>query len=145
MKPQKTRISSYALIIQDRRILLCRISPEIPRAAGRWTLPGGGIDFGEAPEYAAVREVREETGLDVRIKNVATVDSEFFTSDESDMHMVRIIYHAVLTGGTLRHETEGSTDRAQWFTREEAERQPLVEVARLGVRLAFATERLETP
>jgi 8-oxo-dGTP diphosphatase len=46
---QRLRVSAYALLVQDQKILLCRISEQVPMAAGRWTLPGGGIDFGEHP------------------------------------------------------------------------------------------------
>jgi len=66
--PERLRVSAYGLIVQENRMLLCRISPQVPAAAGMWTLPGGGIDFGEHPQDAVVREVREETGLDVRWK-----------------------------------------------------------------------------
>ncbi|MEO1088763.1 MAG: NUDIX domain-containing protein, partial [Acidobacteriota bacterium] len=52
----KTRLAAYAVIVEDNRLLLCRISPQIPAHAGKWTLPGGGLDFGETPEAAVVRE-----------------------------------------------------------------------------------------
>ena len=49
---QRTRVAAYALSTDESgRILLCRIAPSI--AAGEiWTLPGGGLEFGEPPEVA---------------------------------------------------------------------------------------------
>jgi 8-oxo-dGTP diphosphatase len=46
----------------DRRVLLCH-----RRDIDAWNLPGGGVEAGESPWDAAVREVREEVGLDVEI------------------------------------------------------------------------------
>ena len=54
-----TRVAAYALCKRDGRILLCRIGPGPWTAVGRWTLPGGGIDFGEPPADAALRELTE--------------------------------------------------------------------------------------
>ena len=42
-------------------------------ADGRWTLPGGWIDLGESPAYAAEREVLEETGMKVTAEKLAAV------------------------------------------------------------------------
>ena|SRR5688572_24407239 len=129
------RVSSYALIGQDERILLCRISHQIPMNAGQWTLPGGGLDFGEPPDVAAIREVREETGLEVRITALAAVEAELFEFPDSRMHVVRVLYHAEVVGGSLVNETEGSTDLAKWFTKTEADALPIVGVAKRGIEL----------
>ena len=56
MKLQRTRVSAYGLVTDPDRILLCRVSKALPRWQGQWTLPGGGINFGEAPQDAMVRE-----------------------------------------------------------------------------------------
>ncbi|MBD5785194.1 NUDIX domain-containing protein [Cellulosimicrobium terreum] len=62
------RVAAYAVIVRDGLLLLPHW-----RKGDRdgWTLPGGGIDLGEHPEDAAVREVREETGYDVELVDVA--------------------------------------------------------------------------
>jgi 8-oxo-dGTP diphosphatase len=139
MKPQRSRVSAYALIHDSGRILLCRLSKEVPRWEGRWTLPGGGLDFGESPEDAVVREVGEETGYQVRVKSLAAIDSIHDTSGSEDFHGIRIIYHADVVGGHLRHESSGSTDRCEWHLLHPTPDIPLVDLAEVGVRVAQET------
>ena len=134
----RTRISSYALIRDADRLLLCRISNQVPNSAGRWTLPGGGIEFGEHPEHAAVRETYEETGLDIKIRKLAMVDSELYRFPEGPMHAVRMLYYADVIGGTLRNELQGSTDMCDWFTREQLRKTPLVSLVRTAMGIAFS-------
>ena len=55
-----------AAIVRDGRVLACRRTAP-PEAAGRWELPGGKVEPGEAPEAALVREVREELGCDIAV------------------------------------------------------------------------------
>ena len=135
-KHQKTRVAAYTLILQDQKLLLCRLTA-VEKSVGSWTLPGGGIDFGEAPKDAAVREVYEETGLKVVVTELVTVDSNLFHNRDYDMHSVSVIYRADIIGGALRYETDGSTDRCEWFTQAEIKRLPLVWLAKRGVHLAF--------
>ena len=73
-KRQWTRVAAYVLLTDQDRILLCRLS----RPTKDWTLPGGGLNFGERPEDAAVRESLEETGYNVRITGLSSVDSNYF-------------------------------------------------------------------
>jgi mutator protein MutT len=77
------------MIIMRSRILLTVRGK--PPSEGMWGLPGGAVEVGETVEEALVREVREETGLDVRpLKLVAVLDS--VTKDDDD----RVKYHYVL-------------------------------------------------
>jgi 8-oxo-dGTP diphosphatase len=137
MKPERVRVSSYALLVDDGRMLLCRISDQVPNAAGRWTLPGGGLDFGEHPERAVVREVMEETGLEIKVSELAGIDSQLFELSNERVHVLRILYRAEVVGGTLRDEADGTTDLARWHTPAEAHTIPLVEVARVGISTIF--------
>jgi 8-oxo-dGTP diphosphatase len=138
MKQQITRIAAYGLIVQERRILLCRISNLLPKDAGYWTLPGGGIDFGEAPVDAMRREVAEESGLVVRPCALAAVDSLTIEEKDRAFHAIRIIYHAEIVGGARRNEVDGSTDQCAWWSYAEAQRLPLVDLAIVGLKLAFS-------
>jgi ADP-ribose pyrophosphatase YjhB (NUDIX family) len=140
---QLQRIAAYNICLDDaQRLLLCRLS-DITEAPGWWTLPGGGIDFGEHPEAGALRELHEETGLTGTIVELLAVDS--FTrpgtskeiAEPYEYHAVRIIYRTHAEGGELKHEADGSTDLAAWFTRDELEDVPTVPLVTLGMRLAY--------
>ncbi len=138
-----TRIAAYALCVDGDRVLLCRIAPGFLSDDGLWTLPGGGLDFGESPPAAALRELTEESGLVGEIESLAAVLSWAGRVPRPgdrvivDHHGIQIVYRVRITGGELRNEPDGSTDVAGWFTRREAEALPLVELARAGVELAF--------
>ncbi len=142
-RERRQRIAAYNVCVDDReRLLLCRLGAITDRP-GSWTLPGGGIEFGEHPAAAARRELREETGLDGRIVELLAVDSACRVVDGEgnghEYHSVRIVYRTEIIEPAveLRHEVDGSTDRAGWFARADIEALQLVDVGRLGARLAF--------
>ncbi len=108
---RSTRVAAYAVCIRGGEVLLARwTGPRGPE----WTLPGGGLDHGEDPRDAAVREVEEETGYTARLDALLLVDSIHVVEGEVDHHGVRIVYAATVTGGELRFEVDGSTDMAAW-------------------------------
>lgn len=138
MSKQRTRIAAYGLIVRGGELLLCRLSAVVPAHQGKWTLPGGGIEFGESPEAAMVREVEEETGLVVEPDRLATVDSIVIVDEDGiQHHNLRVIYFATVTGGELRSELDGTTDLCQWWRRDGDP--PRVGLAELGMQLAFAS------
>jgi ADP-ribose pyrophosphatase YjhB (NUDIX family) len=136
-KKHAPRVAAYGLLLRENKILLCRLSKRVANIAGRWTLPGGGIEFGEDPIDALKREVYEETGLEVRAKSLAGVNSFASTHGDRKFHSIRIIYHTELVGGDLRSEEDGSTDLCAWHTHLEARQLPMVNLGELGLELAF--------
>lgn len=140
--PQRQRIGAYALITRegDREIevLLTRMS-SLTRIQGRWTLPGGGIDHGEDPRRAVVREVHEETGLHVDPGDVLDVHSTHFTGPNSagvveDYHGVHIIFRAVIRPESADSkpqvtEADSSTEAAEWIPVSEARQLDLLSAA----------------
>lgn len=137
--PGITRLAAYGVIRLDGRVLLCRIAPGYP-AVGEWTMPGGGIEFGETPRDVAVREVAEETGLLAAITGAPAILSHSGTWPRPDgdvpFHQVRFVYPMAVVGGEERVEVGGSTDAFGWFTPEEITALPIVGLVGLALGLS---------
>ncbi|MGZ3147836.1 NUDIX hydrolase [Lentzea chajnantorensis] len=121
MRVKKQRVAAYGVCVDEAdRILLARwLGP----TGKRWILPGGGIEHGEHPYDAVVREVEEETGFTVEVVRLLGIDSELRTESRRDYHALRIMYEVRIIGGELRNEVGGTTDLAQWH--------PLADVGQL--------------
>jgi 8-oxo-dGTP diphosphatase len=119
--PKRQRVAAYAVILRDGNILLSRLSANVT-SEELWTLPCGGLDHGEDPRDAVVREVREETGLDATVGETARVYSAHLPGvwregRRVDAHALRIVYEGwVPTDAPEPHVVEvgGSTMAAAW-------------------------------
>lgn len=137
--PKRQRVAAYAVLRRGHEVLLTRMSDRT-RIPGRWTLPGGGIDHGEEPRAALVREVYEETGLHVEPGVLADVHSTHFTGPRSDglvedYHGIHLLFRATLAPDSLDVEPhvvedDSSTDLAAWVDLDAALGLDLLSAAR---------------
>ncbi len=102
------KVAAGVLVERNGHILLVRRRME-PRR-GRWTFPAGFVDYDEAPADAAIRECREETGLEVEITGLLDVIAGREHPHGAD---IVIVYLARQTGGEL-HAADDA-DRAGFF------------------------------
>lgn len=131
-----TRVAAYAVLVDvsedGDRILLTWYNGEGSHEPG-WSLPGGGVDYGETLEEAVVREAYEETGYHVEVGAPLTTQAwghrRGTSRSTKPYKAVKVLFEAVITGGELGTvEVGGSTDFAEWV--------PVADLDRRGRRAA---------
>jgi len=97
-------IGAFAVILdEEERVLLCH-----RRDYDFWNLPGGGLDLNEAPWECVIREVKEETGLDVEVVRLAGVYSKRNRTDIVFLFVCKIV------GGKI--EMTDESDKIEYFS-----------------------------
>ncbi len=120
------RLGASGLIFDKAReqVLLTRREDN-----GRWCLPGGGMDAGESAAEACVRELLEETGLEVRVTKLigiyTTPDILMEYPDGNRIQPVAFSFEAEITGGELGLSDE--TTEVGWYTTQEMESMDILE------------------
>jgi len=125
----RVRAAAYVLCRDgEGRILLTRFVESGNPNTGQWTMPGGGMEWGEQSYETAARELHEETGLTADIGGVLAVDSHWVANGDDLYHGVRIIHEATNARGELKTDFGDcdTTDAAGWFTLDEARALPHV-------------------
>jgi 8-oxo-dGTP diphosphatase len=114
------RVAAYAVVTSSRGVLMTQFSDRT-NAPGQWGLPGGGLEVGEAPDLAVLREVWEESGQVIESGELALITTSHWlgrapAGQLEDFHAVRVIYRAACPEPTepVVHDVGGTTASAAW-------------------------------
>ncbi|GMV94904.1 MAG: NUDIX hydrolase [Candidatus Hydrogenedentota bacterium] len=97
----RPRIRVAAIIVQDDSILLVR---HVKDGKSYWLLPGGGLDYGESLAEGLVRELLEETNLEVRVGDLVIVNDSI--NPDGTRHVVNLCFTAEIVSGAMQCGTD---------------------------------------
>lgn len=133
--PDRPMVGVGAVIVENGRALLVRRGTEPLK--GEWSIPGGVVELGETLRQAAVREAKEETGLEVEAGEALEFVDRIMRDPQ---HKVQ--YHYVLVDFLCRRisgEAQSGADASElrWITPEELDGFPIADSAAAVVRKGF--------
>lgn len=121
--PKQPVVGVGAVIIKDGKILLEKRKSEPGR--GKWSMPGGLVELGESISQTVVREVAEETGLEVCEPELIDVVDNVVKDENGEIkyHFVIIDYFVKLKGGKLNASSDA--EELRWVPLSEVEKYDL--------------------
>jgi 8-oxo-dGTP diphosphatase len=109
---KKPSIGVGVIIQKNGQVLL--IKRKNVHGAGSWSTPGGHLEYGESPEECAIREVREETGVNIGDVKFRAITNDLF--EASDKHYITIWMEGrYLSGEPVVNATPEASD-VGWFS-----------------------------
>ena len=125
--PERPIVGVGAVIVDGDRVVLVKRAHEPLK--GEWSLPGGSVEVGETLVDAVAREVREETGLTVRVGPLVEVLDRVHRGADGrvEYHFVLLDYRCTVVAGTLSHGSDASD--ACWARQDELQRYSLSDSA----------------
>jgi len=126
--PSQPVVGVGAVIVCDGKILLVKRRGEPGR--GKWSVPGGLVELGETVEEAVIREVKEETGLDVAEPELIDVVDNIVRDEKGEIkwHFIILDFFVKVRGGELRASDDA--EEIRWVPLDEAEKYDLTKTFR---------------
>ena len=124
-----------AIILDRDRVLL--VERGRPPLQGFWSLPGGVLETGETLEEGVRREIREETGLEIRPRAVVEIFERIMrdAAGRAEYHYVLVDYLCRATGGALCAASDCA--RAEWVSRRDLGKYKITEGTLPVIEKAF--------
>jgi len=95
-------------------IFLARRGREARNEAGKWEFPGGSVEFNETLEQALVREIREEYGFEIEVRELLDVVDHIIPAEKQ--HWVSPSFLCRVKSGTPRIQEPHKCSEIAWFT-----------------------------
>lgn len=109
---------AYVLLVDEHEENVLLVKNKGP-GASYYTLPGGAVERGETLEEAAIREVKEETGLDVQLGGIFSVGEAFF--EERGHHAIFFTFTGKIIGGAISISLPEEIEEVTWMNLQQAE------------------------
>ena len=121
--PKQPVVGVGVVIIRDGEILLEKRKSEPSR--GKWSIPGGLVELGENIAETVVREVKEETGLDVEKPELVDVIDDIIRDENGEIkfHFVIVDYFVKVKGGNAKASSDA--EELKWVPLDEVEKYDL--------------------
>lgn len=107
----RAKVGVGVIIMRDGKILLLRRTGS--HGSGTWSVPGGHIEYGESPSETAVRETKEETGIEIAGADLVAVTNDVFESEGKHYVTLWMRSHKNPWGEIALNEREST--EAGWF------------------------------
>jgi 8-oxo-dGTP diphosphatase len=130
MEEQRPRVTSAVLVVSGDKFLLGERNKE--NYNGYWVIPGGGVKFGETVQDAAIREIKEETGLDVEI--IDFIGHKEAINVPGNYHS--IIFFFLARPKQINIEAKDDISQARFFSIDEIKNLKVIESAEWALRKA---------
>lgn len=111
MNPKWPEVIVTVVVIRDNTILMTE--RKYPPFQGFWALPGGHLEFGEQLEEAAIREIKEETGIDIKITEFLKFDNIVSNELKKSFHAVIFHFQGEYLGGNVIRGSDAKN--ADWI------------------------------
>ena len=125
-------LASSAIVERNGKILL--IKRKYEPGIGKWALPGGIVEYGETVEETAVREVKEETGVDIKLERLLGVYNLMVKDEIGNLKKQFVIVCFLSKGLTENLKPDEEVADASWFKPEEIWKLPLVSTTILALK-----------
>ena len=125
------KVDIRAVIFKDKKILMVKENTD-----GNWSLPGGWGDIGLTPSEVAVKEVKEESGFDVKAtKLLAVLDKKCHPHPPSSYHVYKMFIQCDIIGGQAKEGIE--TSEVEFFAENELPSLSIARNTKSQIEMAF--------
>ena len=92
-----------AIIRKNGKLLIAQRKNDSKREPNKWEFPGGKVEFGEHPEDAIIREIKEELNIKIKVNTFFSVSSHMYERDGKPSHVILLTFLTTYLSGKLEH------------------------------------------